>query len=101
MGKVVELKVKQRTTPLERELDDLIRLLSEMYIHLNDAMESLNIMETECDKIEALYNSILLKYEDEVGHENIKMKYLEFSSKAKAELGPDGQVRLVLMEEKE
>ena len=101
MGKVVKLDVKRRYNPLEKELEDLMRLLSEMYVHLNEAMEALNVMEHECDKIEALYNSILLRYADEVGHENIKMKYLEFSSQAVAELGPDGQVRLVLKEKKE
>lgn len=104
MGEVVDFAARLKERPLgDREARKLVEklhnvqgALQEIYGHIEDAYENLNVMEKECTRVEAFYDETLLELARQIGSENVPVEFFDFSANVVVVPGENGEINLKL-----
>ena len=92
MGDIIDFRSRKKypkdaeTSLIMNRLSNLQNALRDVYKHIEDGWESMQIMETEAAKVEKAYDEVLCDLSDVMGAENIPVEFLEYSKKCKSGL---------------
>ena len=81
---------------LEIKMDNLKRMLSARYKHLDKLILKIDKIEAECKDFETKYTTILLGYAERIGVENVDPEYLDYTNAIKFEQDERGIIKIVL-----
>lgn len=101
MSNVIDFnsRKKYEGSEIERRLERLMHTLDEIYAHIQDVNSGLDKMESESQRVEEAFDSVLKEYADQVGADNIPVEYLNYSSFAIPVIKDNGDMELVFMPE--
>ena len=101
MGDIIDFRSRKKY-PADAEsaliinrLNNLQNALRDVYKHIEDGWESMQIMETEAEKVEKAYDEVLCDLSDVMGAENIPVEFLEYSKNVRVDCQEDGSFKLV------
>lgn len=83
---IINLAARKKVIEAEKQVKSLIGLLNSVYSHLNEAYEQISVMETQCDKIQELYDTTLKEYIDTVGADKVPLEYLNYTTSVEVEI---------------
>jgi len=98
---VIEFPKRKRVVDDKRaKLEELIQELNYYYDGLERAYQIVHKLELESDTVEKVYNEVLRKYVNEFqDHEQIEVKYLNYSTEANLVEDENGNLRVVFPED--
>ena len=71
-------------------------VLEEIGAHLHNSYKQVKEMENQYNHVQDQYDTLLLEYANDVGHENVEVGLLEYSSKVEADVDGDGDIVMKL-----
>ena len=81
---------------LEIKMNNLKRMLSARYKHLDKLILKIDKIEAECVDMETKFTKILLGYAERIGPENVDSEYLDYTNAIKFEQDENGNITMVL-----
>lgn len=91
---------RKKINDKQARLDELIEELNYYYDSLERAYQIVHKLESESDTLEKVYNEVLRKYVNEFeDHEQITVKYLNYSTEANLVEDEKGNLRIVFPED--
>ncbi len=92
MGKVISFPTDIKPQNLELRLRVMADVLEEIGAHLHNSYKQVKEMENQYSHVQEQYDTLLLEYAHDVGHENVEVGLLEYSSKVEADVDGDGDI---------
>ena len=99
MGEVVQFPTEIKPQNLELRLRVMADVLEEIGAHLHKSYKQVKEMENQYQHVQDQYDILLLEYAHDVGHENVEVGLLEYSSKVEADVDGDGDIVMMLRDE--
>lgn len=99
MGEVVQFPTNIKPQNLELRLRVMADVLEEIGAHLHNSYKQVKEMENQYNHVQDQYDTLLLEYANDVGHENVEVGLLEYSSKVEADVDGDGDIIMKLKNE--
>ena len=99
MGEVVQFPTNIKPQNLELRLRVMADVLEEIGAHLHNSYKQVKEMENQYNHVQDQYDTLLLEYANDVGHENVEVGLLEYSSKVEADVDGDGDIVMKLKDE--
>ena len=99
MGEVVQFPTNIKPQNLELRLRVMADVLEEIGAHLHSSYKQVKEMENQYNHVQDQYDTLLLEYANDVGHENVEVGLLEYSSKVEADVDGDGDIIMKLKNE--
>ena len=99
MGEVVQFPTEIKPQNLELRLRVMADVLEEIGAHLHKSYKQVKEMENQYQHVQDQYDILLLEYAHDVGHENVEVGLLEYSSKVEADVDGDGDIVMKLRDE--
>ena len=99
MGEVVQFPTDIKPQNLELRLRVMADVLEEIGAHLHNSYKQVKEMENQYNHVQDQYDTLLLEYANDVGHENVEVGLLEYSSKVEADVDGDGDIIMKLKNE--
>lgn len=96
MGEVVQFPTSIKPQNLELRLRVMADVLEEIGAHLHNSYKQVKEMENQYNHVQDQYDTLLLEYANDVGHENVEVGLLEYSSKVEADVDGDGDIVMKL-----
>ena len=96
MGEVVQFPTQIKPQNLELRLRVMADVLEEIGAHLHNSYKQVKEMENQYNHVQDQYDTLLLEYAHDVGHENVEVGLLEYSSKVEADVDGDGDIVMKL-----
>ena len=96
MGEVVQFPTNIKPQNLELRLRVMADVLEEIGAHLHNSYKQVKEMENQYNHVQDQYDTLLLEYANDVGHENVEVGLLEYSSKVEADVDGDGDIVMKL-----
>ena len=96
MGEVVQFPTNIKPQNLELRLRVMADVLEEIGAHLHNSYKQVKEMENQYNHVQDQYDTLLLEYAHDVGHENVELGLLEYSSKVEADVDGDGDIVMKL-----
>ena len=96
MGEVVQFPTDIKPQNLELRLRVMADVLEEIGAHLHNSYKQVKEMENQYNHVQDQYDTLLLEYANDVGHENVEVGLLEYSSKVEADVDGDGDIVMKL-----
>ena len=96
MGEVVQFPTEIKPQNLELRLRVMADVLEEIGAHLHNSYKQVKEMENQYNHVQDQYDTLLLEYANDVGHENVEVGLLEYSSKVEADVDGDGDIVMKL-----
>ena len=96
MGEVVQFPTDIKPQNLELRLRVMADVLEEIGTHLHNSYKQVKEMENQYNHVQDQYDTLLLEYANDVGHENVEVGLLEYSSKVEADVDGDGDIVMKL-----
>ena len=96
MGEVVQFPTQIKPQNLELRLRVMADVLEEIGTHLHNSYKQVKEMENQYNHVQDQYDTLLLEYANDVGHENVEVGLLEYSSKVEADVDGDGDIVMKL-----
>jgi len=96
MGEVVQFPTQIKPQNLELRLRVMADVLEEIGAHLHNSYKQVKEMENQYNHVQDQYDTLLLEYANDVGHENVEVGLLEYSSKVEADVDGDGDIVMKL-----
>ena len=96
MGEVVQFPTEIKPQNLELRLRVMADVLEEIGTHLHNSYKQVKEMENQYNHVQDQYDTLLLEYAHDVGHENVEVGLLEYSSKVEADVDGDGDIVMKL-----
>ena len=96
MGEVVQFPTNIKPQNLELRLRVMADVLEEIGAHLHNSYKQVKEMENQYNHVQDQYDTLLLEYAHDVGHENVEVGLLEYSSKVEADVDGDGDIVMKL-----
>ena len=96
MGEVVQFPTEIKPQNLELRLRVMADVLEEIGAHLHNSYKQVKEMENQNNHVQDQYDTLLLEYANDVGHENVEVGLLEYSSKVEADVDGDGDIVMKL-----
>ena len=94
MGKVLqfptpEARSNSKVSEYERKMINLAKMLDARYDHLHELATTIGEIESECEKYEKQYETLLKAYVERIGPQNVSIKFYDYSSEVGIEFCPD------------
>ena len=99
MGEVVQFPTQIKPQNLELRLRVMADVLEEIGAHLHKSYKQVKEMENQYQHVQDQYDTLLLEYAHDVGHENVEVGLLEYSSKVETDVDGDGDIVMKLKDE--
>ena len=99
MGEVVQFPTEIKPQNLELRLRVMADVLEEIGAHLHKSYKQVKEMENQYQHVQDQYDTLLLEYAHDVGHENVEVGLLEYSSKVEADVDGDGDIVMRLTQD--
>ena len=99
MGEVIQFPTEVKPQNLELRLRVMVDVLEEIGTHLHNSYKQVKEMENQYNHVQEQYDILLLDYANDVGHENVEVGLLEYSSKVEADVDGDGDIVMKLKDE--
>ena len=96
MGEVVQFPTNIKPQNLELRLRVMADVLEEIGAHLHKSYKQVKEMENQYNHVQDQYDTLLLEYANDIGHENVEVGLLEYSSKVEADVDGDGDIVMKL-----
>ena len=96
MGEVVQFPTDIKPQNLELRLRVMADVLEEIGAHLHNSYKQVKEMENQYNHVQDQYDTLLLEYANDVGHENVEVGLLEYCSKVEADVDGDGDIVMKL-----
>ena len=89
MGEVIQFPTDIKPQNIEFRLKVMVDVLDEIGEHLHKSYQQVKEMENQYKHVQDQYDSLLLDYANDVGHENVAVGLLEYSTKVEADVDVD------------
>ena len=99
MGEVIQFPTEVKPQNLELRLRVMVDVLEEIGAHLHNSYKQVKEMENQYNHVQDQYDTLLLEYANDVGHENVEVGLLEYSSKVETDVDGDGDIVMKLKDE--
>ena len=99
MGEVVQFPTDIKPQNIELRLRVMVDVLEEIGSHLHTSYKQVKEMENQYQHVQDQYDTLLLDYANQVGHENVAVGLLEYSSKVETDVDGDGDIVMKLKDE--
>lgn len=99
MGEVIQFPTDIKPQNIEFRLKVMVDVLDEIGEHLHKSYQQVKEMENQYKHVQDQYDSLLLDYANDVGHENVAVGLLEYSTKVEADVDGDGDIVMKLKDE--
>ena len=99
MGEVIEFPTSIKPQNLELRLRVMVDILEEIGVHLHNSYKQVKEMENQYNHVQDQYDTLLLDYANQIGHENVEVGLLEYSSKVETDVDGDGDIVMKLKDE--
>ena len=99
MGEVIQFPTDIKPQNIELRLRVMVDVLEEIGAHLHKSYKQVKEMENQYQHVQDQYDTLLLEYAHDVGHENVEVGLLEYSSKVEADVDGDGDIVMKLRDE--
>ena len=99
MGEVVQFPTNIKPQNLELRLRVMADVLEEIGAHLHNSYKQVKEMENQYNHVQDQYDTLLLDYANQIGHENVEVGLLEYSSKVETDVDGDGDIVMKLKDE--
>ena len=99
MGEVVQFPTNIKPQNLELRLHVMADVLEEIGAHIHNSYKQVKEMENQYNHVQDQYDTLLLEYANDVGHENVEVGLLEYSSEVEADVDGDGDIIMKLKNE--
>ena len=90
MGEVIQFPTDIKPQNIEFRLKVMVDVLDEIGEHLHKSYQQVKEMENQYKHVQDQYDSLLLDYANDIGHENVAVGLLEYSTKEKLMLMETG-----------
>ena len=99
MGEVIQFPTDIKPQNIEFRLKVMVDVLDEIGEHLHKSYQQVKEMENQYKHVQDQYDSLLLDYANDIGHENVAVGLLEYSTKVEADVDGDGDIVMKLKDE--
>tara|TARA_X000000368_G_C22616254_1_gene530196 strand:+ start:152 stop:574 length:423 start_codon:yes stop_codon:yes gene_type:complete len=99
MGEVIQFPTDIKPQNIELRLRVMVDVLEEIGAHLHKSYKQVKEMENQYQHVQDQYDTLLLEYAHDVGHENVEVGLLEYSSKVEADVDGDGDIVMRLTQD--
>ena len=99
MGEVIQFPTDIKPQNIEFRIKVMVDVLDEIGEHLHKSYQQVKEMENQYKHVQDQYDSLLLDYANDVGHENVAVGLLEYSTKVEADVDGDGDIVMKLKDE--
>ena len=99
MGEVINFPTNIKPQNLELRLRVMVDILEEIGVHLHNSYKQVKEMENQYNHVQDQYDTLLLDYANQIGHENVEVGLLEYSSKVETDVDGDGDIVMKLKDE--
>ena len=99
MGEVIQFPTEVKPQNLELRLRVMVDVLEEIGTHLHNSYKQVKEMENQYNHVQEQYDILLLDYANDIGHENVEVGLLEYSSKVETDVDGDGDIVMKLKDE--
>ena len=99
MGEVIDFPTSIKPQNLELRLRVMVDVLEEIGSHLHNSYKQVKEMENQYNHVQDQYDTLLLDYANQIGHENVEVGLLEYSSKVETDVDGDGDIVMKLKDE--
>lgn len=82
-------KENKRYNSIKQKMINLSKMLDARYDHLSELTHQIEQIEAECEDYEKKYSVLLQTYADEVGPQNVELKFYDYSSEIGIEFEPE------------
>ena len=99
MGEIIQFPTDIKPQNIELRLNVMVDVLEEIGSHLHTSYKQVKEMENQYQHVQDQYDTLLLDYANQVGHENVAVGLLEYSSKVETDVDGDGDIVMKLKDE--
>tara|TARA_B100001113_G_scaffold285734_1_gene241080 strand:- start:33 stop:452 length:420 start_codon:yes stop_codon:yes gene_type:complete len=99
MGEVIQFPTDIKPQNIELRLRVMVDILEEIGAHLHNSYKQVKEMENQYNHVQDQYDTLLLDYANQIGHENVEVGLLEYSSKVETDVDGDGDIVMKLKDE--
>ena len=99
MGEVIQFPTDIKPQNIELRLRVMVDILEEIGTHLHNSYKQVKEMENQYNHVQDQYDTLLLDYANQIGHENVEVGLLEYSSKVETDVDGDGDIVMKLKDE--
>ena len=99
MGEVIQFPTDIKPQNIEFRLKVMVDVLDEIGEHLHKSYQQVKEMQNQYKHVQDQYDSLLLDYANDIGHENVAVGLLEYSTKVEADVDGDGDIVMKLKDE--
>jgi len=99
MGEVINFPTNIKPQNIELRLNVMVDVLEEIGSHLHTSYKQVKEMENQYQHVQDQYDTLLLDYANQIGHENVAVGLLEYSSKVETDVDGDGDIVMKLKDE--
>ena len=99
MREVIQFPTDIKPQNIEFRLKVMVDVLDEIGEHLHKSYQQVKEMENQYKHVQDQYDSLLLDYANDIGHENVAVGLLEYSTKVEADVDGDGDIVMKLKDE--
>ena len=99
MGEIINFPTDIKPQNIELRLNVMVDVLEEIGSHLHTSYKQVKEMENQYQHVQDQYDTLLLDYANQVGHENVAVGLLEYSSKVETDVDGDGDIVMKLKDE--
>ena len=99
MGEVINFPTSIKPQNLELRLRVMVDILEEIGVHLHNSYKQVKEMENQYNHVQDQYDTLLLDYANQIGHENVEVGLLEYCSKVETDVDGDGDIVMKLKDE--
>ena len=99
MGEVIQFPTDIKPQNIELRLRVMVDILEEIGAHLHNSYKQVKEMENQYNHVRDQYDTLLLDYANQIGHENVEVGLLEYSSKVETDVDGDGDIVMKLKDE--
>ncbi len=99
MGEVIQFPTDIKPQNIELRLRVMVDILEEIGAHLHNSYKQVKEMENQYNHVQDQYDTLLLDYANQIGHENVEVGLLEYSSKVETDVDGDGDIIMKLKDE--
>ena len=99
MGEVINFPTNIKPQNIELRLRVMINVLEEIGTHLHNSYKQVKEMENQYHHVQDQYDKLLLEYANDVGHENVEVGMLEYSTKVETDVDGDGDIVMKLTQD--
>ena len=96
MGEVIQFPTDIKPQNIELRLRVMVDILEEIGAHLHNSYKQVKEMENQYNHVQDQYDTLLLDYANQIGHENVEVGLLEYSSKVETDVDGDGDIVMKL-----